>query len=108
MSLLNNIPLNFSKTFWNTDFSLTWNFTKNMKFTFVTNNSSRIQETVNSPVNKTLYPNEYENWKDTVRQSIRTLGTPLNYQQHQVYLSIPFNRIPVLDFITANAQYTHL
>ncbi len=108
LSLLNNIPLNFSKNFlWNTDFSLTWNFTKNMKFTFATNNSSRIQETVNSPVNKTLYPNEYENWKDTVRQSIRTLGTPLNYQQSIRYTwSIPFNRIPVLDFITANAQYT--
>jgi cell surface protein SprA len=108
LNLLNNIPLNFSKNFlWNTDFNLTWNFTKNMKFNFTTNNSSRIQETMNAPVNKMLYPDEYENWKDTVRQSIRTLGSPLNYQQSIRYTwSIPFNRIPVLDFITANAQYT--
>ncbi|MDD4361901.1 MAG: cell surface protein SprA, partial [Bacteroidales bacterium] len=108
LSLLNNIPLNFSKNFlWNTDFNLTWNFTKNMKFNFTTNNSSRIQETMNAPVNKMLYPDEYENWKDTVRQSMRSLGTPLNYQQSIRYTwSLPFNRIPTLDFITANAQYT--
>lgn len=103
----NLIPVTFSKNFlWNTDFNLNWNLTKNMKLTFSLNNISRIEETLNSPVNKDRYRTEYEHWKDTVMMSIKEFGSPLNYQQNLTYTwQIPFNRLPVLDFMTANFQY---
>ena len=101
------LPVTFSKNFrWNTDFNLNWNLTKNMKFSFSTDNSARIEETLNSPVNRELYPTEYQNWKDTVRQSIRTFGTPMEYQQSMKYSwNIPFKNIPALDFLTSTFQY---
>ena len=102
------IPLTFSKNFmWNTDFNLNWNLTRNMKFNFTTNNSARVEETLNTPVNKELYPTEYQNWKDTVMTSLMALGTPMAYQQNMKYTwQIPFKNIPVLDFVTASFQYS--
>ena len=104
----NMIPLTFSKNFmWNTDFNLNWNLTRNMKFNFTTNNSARVEETLNTPVNKELYPTEYQNWKDTVMTSLMALGTPMAYQQNMKYTwQIPFKNIPVLDFVTASFQYS--
>lgn len=102
------IPLTFSKNFmWNSDFNLNWNLTRNMKFNFTTNNSARVEETLNTPVNKELYPTEYQNWKDTVMTSLLSLGTPMAYQQNLKYTwQIPFKNIPVLDFVTASFQYS--
>ncbi|MBO7269869.1 MAG: cell surface protein SprA, partial [Bacteroidales bacterium] len=104
----NMIPLTFSKNFmWNTDFNLNWNLTRNMKFNFTTNNSARVEETLNTPVNKELSPTEYQNWKDTVMTSLMALGTPMAYQQNMKYTcQIPFKNIPVLDFVTASFQYS--
>ena len=101
------LPVNVSKNFlWNTDFSLTWNFTKNMKFSFSTNNSARVEETKYAPVNQELYPTEFQNWKDTVWQSIKTFGTPMQYQQNMNFSwQIPFKNFPALDFLTAGVQY---
>ncbi len=104
----NLIPLSFSKNFmWNSNFDLNWNLTSNMKLSFSTDNNARVEETLNSPVNKELYPTEYQNWKDTVSQSLLALGTPMEYQQTLKYTwQIPFKNIPVLDFVTASFQYT--
>ena len=101
------IPLSVSKKFdWNTDLDLNWNLTKNLRMKFTTNNRSVVEETVNSPVNKELFATEYENWKDTVSQSLRNFGTPLNYTQTtNLNWQIPMNRIPVMDFLTSSAQY---
>jgi len=101
------LPVNVSKNFlWNTDFNVTWNLTKNIKLSFATNNSARVEETKYSPVNKELYPTEFQNWKDTVWQSIKTFGTPMEYQQNINFSwQIPFKNIPVLDFLTAAVQY---
>ncbi|MCX6308281.1 MAG: cell surface protein SprA, partial [Bacteroidia bacterium] len=102
-----DIPLTVSKNFmWNTDLDLNWNLTKNLRMKFTTNNRSVVEETLNSPVNKELFATEYENWKDTVSQSLRNFGTPLNYTQTtNLNWQIPMNRIPVVDFLTASSQY---
>ena len=50
---------------------------------------------------------EYELWKDTLRQSLRDGGRPLAYQQmFSAQWDIPINKIPGLDWITARAQYS--
>ena len=69
--------------------------------------NSRFDETLYSPVNKKFFPDEYENWRDTVAQSLAHGGRPLDYQQvFTASWDIPINKFPGLDFITAKAQYS--
>lgn len=49
----------------------------------------------------------YERWKDTVKSSLRHFGSPYIYNQRlNASYNIPINKIPYLDWITANAQYS--
>ncbi|MCR4582956.1 MAG: cell surface protein SprA [Prevotella sp.] len=101
------LPLTFNSQFlWNRDFSLRWDFTKNLHFNFQSATHAQIEEPY-TPVNKDLYPDRYEAWKDSVRQSILNLGTPLDYQQ-QTTLSyqLPLNKLPIFDWLNADANYT--
>ncbi|MDE6627828.1 MAG: cell surface protein SprA, partial [Muribaculaceae bacterium] len=100
------LPVSVSKNFlWDRQFQLTWNLTKSLNLSFTSNTSARIEETVGA-VNRKLFPDRYKEWKDTVWQSILSMGTPWAYNQSFVATyRAPFNRIPVLDFITASATY---
>ena len=102
-----NLPLTFSEQFlWNRDFSLRWDFTKNLHFTFQSATRAEIEEPY-TPINKDLYPDQYVAWKDSVKQSIRNWGTPLDYQQ-QVTASyqFPLNKLPIFDWVNADASYS--
>ena len=102
-----NLPLTFSEQFlWNRDFSLRWDFTKNLHFSFQSATRAEIEEPY-TPINKDLYPDQYVAWKDSVKQSILNWGTPLDYQQ-QVSASyqLPLNKLPVFDWVNADASYT--
>lgn len=100
------LPVSVSKNFlWDRQFALTWNLTKSLSLSFNSNTSARIDETP-GPVNKRLFPDEYKAWKDTVIKSILSMGTPWAYNQTFIAsYRAPFNRIPVLDFISANLTY---
>ncbi len=102
-----SLPLTFSEQFlWNRDFSMRWDFTKNLHFTFQSATRAEIEEPY-TPINKDLYPDQYMAWKDSVKQSIRNWGTPLDYQQ-QVTASyqFPLNKLPIFDWINADASYS--
>ena len=101
------LPLIFNEQFlWNRDFSLRWDFTKNLHFNFQSATHAQIEEPY-TPVNKELYADRYYAWKDSVWQSIKNLGTPLDYQQ-QVTASyqLPLNKIPIFDWLNSDASYT--
>ena len=101
------LPLTFNEQFlWNRDFSLRWDFTKNLHFNFQSATHAQIEEPY-TPVNKDLYADHYSAWKDSVWQSIKNLGTPLDYQQ-QVTASyqLPLNKLPILDWLNSDASYT--
>ena len=100
------LPVSVSKNFlWDRQFQLTWNLIKSLNFSFTSNTSARIEETVGA-VNRKLFPDKYKEWKDTVWQSIMSMGTPWSYNQSVVAsYRAPFNRIPVLDFLTGSASY---
>ena len=100
------LPVSVSKNFlWDRQFSITWNFTKSLSVTFNSNTSARIEETMGA-VNRRLFPDKYQEWKDTVWQSILSLGTPWSYNQSfSAQYKAPFSKIPVLDFLTANVSY---
>jgi cell surface protein SprA len=101
------MPLRWNQQFlWNRDFTLRWDFTKNLHFSFQSGTRAQIEEPY-TPVNKDLYPDRYEAWKDSVWQSIKHLGTPLDYQQ-QVTASyqLPLNKLPIFDWLNSDASYT--
>ena len=59
------------------------------------------------PINKDLYPDRYSAWKDSVWHSIKGLGTPLDYRQtFTASYQLPLNKLPILDWLTADANYT--
>ena len=100
------IPVSFSQNFvWDRAFSMTWNFTNNLSATFTSGTNARIEEP-HVQVNKKLNPDDYQVWKDSVKQSIAELGKPMKYDQtFTVTYNIPFQHIPVLDW--ANGSFTY-
>ena len=102
----NKIPVSFSQEFyWDRAFSLRWDFTNNLSMQFTSGTNARIEEP-HVQVNKELNPDGYQVWKDSVKQSIRDLGTPLKYdQQFNVTWNLPFQHIPVLDWVNSSASY---
>lgn len=103
-----NPLLSNSKDFmWNRKFDVKYDFSKALKFTYSNSVNARIEETRFSPVNKELFPNEYENWKDTVLRSIGEGGIPISYQQTFTgSYAIPINKIPAFSWISSNVMYT--
>ena len=101
-----NLPLTFSEQFlWNRDFSLRWDLTKNLHMNFQSATHAEIEEPY-TPINKDLYPDRYTAWKDSVKQSIKNLGTPLDYQQSfQASYQLPLNKLPIFDWLNSDASY---
>ncbi|MBQ9533788.1 MAG: cell surface protein SprA [Prevotella sp.] len=101
-----SLPLTFNQIYhWNRDFSLKWDFTKNLHMSFQSATRAEVEEPY-TPVNKDLYPDRYEAWKDSVRTSLRNFGTPLDYNQSfSLSYKAPFNLIPIFNWITADAKY---
>ena len=100
------LPLTFNEQFlWNREFSLRWDFTKNLHMNFNSATRAQIEEPY-TPVNKDLYPDRYTAWKDSVWTSIKNFGTPLDYQQNfTMSYQLPLNLIPIFDWLNADASY---
>ena len=100
------LPLIFNEQFiFNRDFSLRWDLTRNLHLNFNSGTHAQIEEPY-TPINKTLYPDRYTAWKDSVRTSILHMGTPLDYSQtFTASYQLPLNLLPVFDWINADASY---
>ena len=109
----NDMELTFSKDFtWDRNFDFKYDLTKNIKFSFQTAMNSTVDEGYYTPEILNMYEdlrfenNYYEAWKDSIQHSMATWGTPYTYQQlFSASWNVPFNRIPYLEAITANASY---
>ncbi len=101
------LPLTFSSQFlWNREFSLRWDLTKNLHMNFHSATHAEIEEPY-TPVNKDLYPERYQAWKDSVWNSIKRMGTPLDYNQSfTLSYQLPLNLLPIFSWINADANYT--
>ena len=100
------LPLTFNEQFlWNREFSIRWDFTKNLHMSFNSATHAEIEEPY-TPVNKDLYPDQYSAWKDSVWTSIKHMGRPLDYNQSfTASYQAPLNLIPIFDWINADANY---
>lgn len=106
--------LTFSKDFtWDRNVDIKYDLTKNMKFSFKSAMNAIIDEGKYTPeILKGHYfddefnHDKYEAWKDTIQRSLAKWGSPYTYQQvFTASWNVPFNRIPGLDALTANASY---
>lgn len=103
----NSIPATFSSQFlWNREFSIRWDFTSNLHASFQSSTRAEIEEPY-TQVNKDLYPERYQAWKDSVWSSIKRLGTPLDYNQNfTASYKLPLSYLPIFDWMQANATYS--
>ncbi len=101
-----SMPATFSSEFrWNREFSMRWDLTKNLHMSFQSATHAQIEEPY-TQVNKDLYPDRYEAWKDSVWTSIKHMGTPLDYNQvFTASYQLPLNLIPIFDWVNSDANY---
>ncbi|MDH6356920.1 cell surface protein SprA [Parabacteroides sp. PF5-9] len=102
----NNIPATFTQNWtWDRAFKLNWNLTNNLSMSFTSGTNARIEEPY-TQVNKKLNADGYQLWKDSVKQSIRDLGTPMKYDQtFLATLNLPLQYIPILDWVNSSVAY---
>ncbi len=100
------LPVNFSEQFlWNRELSLRWDIFKSLKLTWTSATHAEIEEP-NVVINKDLYPDQYEAWKDSVKHSIMSMGRPLNYaSSFNGSYQVPLNKIPALDWVNLDGSY---
>ena len=101
------LPLVFNSQFmWNRDFNIRWDMTKNLQFSMQTATHAEVEQPYTA-VNKDLYPDRYEAWKDSVWTSIKHLGTPLDYSQNvTASYRLPLSQLPIFDWLTGNGTYS--
>ena len=113
-SSVDAMDLTYSKDFtWDRNVDIKYDLTKNMKFSFQSAMNAVIDEGKYTPeILKGQYfdaefnHDKYEAWKDTIQHSLARWGSPYTYQQvFTASWNVPFNRIPYLDALTANASY---
>ena len=101
------IPVTFSQEFmWNRNMDIRWDLLKSLKMNLSTRTNAEIEEPY-VPVNKSLYPDEYAVWKDSVQYSIAQMGRPLDYQQSfSASYQLPLSKLPILDWTSMDANYS--
>lgn len=101
------IPATFVQNFiWDRSVNVNWNLTTNIQASFQSGTNARIEEP-HVQVNRTLEPDKYKLWQDSVRTSIRQLGTPMKYDQRATLsYKLPFAQIPYMQWISGTASYT--
>ena len=83
-----------------------WDITRNLHINFQSTTHAEIEEPY-TPINKDLYADRYEAWKDSVWNSVKHFGTPLDYQQNATLsYQPPLNLIPIFNWVNIDANYT--
>lgn len=96
---------NYMKDFsWNRLFDIRYDLTRGLRLEFSANVNARIDE----PEGRIMRGQDEYDWKrDSIWQSIRSFGRPTFYSHRtRAMYAIPINKLPFLDWINANAEYT--
>jgi cell surface protein SprA len=96
---------NFVKTFsWNRLYDVRWDLTRGLKLEFTATNNARIDE----PEGRIQRGQDDYQWKrDSIWQNIRSLGRTTFYNHRmKITYNIPINKLPLLDWVNANAEYS--
>lgn len=94
-----------SDFYWNRNILFDWDPIGNLHTSFRSGTIAEIEEPY-LQVNKEINRSDYEIWKDSVVQSIRSLGKPFSYFQNvDATYTLPFAKIPLMDWISSSAAY---
>ncbi len=96
----------FAKAFeWNRSYGLNWDLTRNLRFDFTATNLALIDEPA-GVVDRDVDPDLYREWRHRVWRSVRHFGTTTQYSHKgTVSWNIPINKLPFLQWLSANASY---
>jgi cell surface protein SprA len=96
---------NYTKQWdWNRIYDVKYDFSQSLKFDYSANVNSYILE---PPGGYDKQNSNYEQYKDTVWNSIKSMGTINRFNQMaNVNYSVPFNKIQLLNWVTMNARYS--
>jgi len=97
----------FVKQFnWNRTYNLGYDITRKLKFQFSANNRSIFEEG-DGGVDRKDYVEGYQAFKDSVSTQMGTFGRGMDYtHNYSLSYSIPFEKIPATDWISANIKYS--
>ncbi len=100
------LPVTFSEQFlWNRQFNLSWDLFKALKMQYTSATHAEIEEPY-TVINKSLYPDAYEAWKDSVKHSLASFGRPLTYAStFNASYKVPLDKIPLLDWVGLDGSY---
>lgn len=96
----------YTKNFtWVRAYDMKYDITRNLKVDFNANNNAVVGEPLGR-VDK-LYKDEYQVFKDSVRESLRTWGINKQYN-HTVNINytFPLSKLPLTDWITVTTRYS--
>lgn len=99
-------PVYVKSFFWNRTYGLGYDITKNLKFIFNANNRAIFDE-ANGQVDRKENPTGFREFKDSIRTQMSTLGKTTDYtHDYSFSYNVPFDKIPILNWVTANAKYS--
>ena len=90
---------------WNRNYQLRYDLTKGLNFEY----SAQAQAYIYEPagyVDKSTDPETWKKNQDTIKNELRHLGSMSRFQQNfNATYTLPINKIPIFNWITANASY---
>ena len=99
-------PVYVKSFFWNRKYGFGYDLTKNLKFNFNAMNKALFDE-ANGQVDRKENPEGYREFKDSIRSQMSTFGKTTDYtHDYNFSYNVPFDKIPVLNWVTTNAKYT--
>ena len=91
---------------WNRSYNFGYDITKNLKFTFNATDRAIFDES-NGRVDKKADPVGYQVFLDTIKRQMKTFGKTMDYtHDYSLAYTLPLDKIPLLDFITASTKYS--
>lgn len=97
---IDGIPAQYKKAFtFNRNYALQWQFTKALGLDYTANANAIIDEPEGDVSGQVA--------QDSILTNLRNLGRMKNYRQSVgINYTLPFDKLPISDFLTADARYT--
>ena len=103
--IINIIPTYSKQWDWTRNYQLRYDLTKGLTFDY----SAQAQAYIYEPagfVDKSVDPETWQKNQDTIKAELKNLGSVSRYTQNfNANYTLPINKIPIFNWITANATY---